>query len=51
MSEQQNAHVLAWREWLGGIVFTATASDLQHTRLGCGECSRFVADPLLWKCG
>jgi hypothetical protein len=22
MSEQQhNAHVLAWREWLGGIVF------------------------------
>jgi hypothetical protein len=27
-----------------------TASGLQHIRLDCGECSRFIADPLLWKC-
>ncbi len=26
------------------------ATGLQHMRLGCGECSRFIADPLLWKC-
>jgi hypothetical protein len=30
---------------------SATGKDLLHTRLGYGECSRFIADPLLWKCG
>jgi hypothetical protein len=24
---------------------------LLHTRLDYRECSRFIADPLLWKCG
>jgi hypothetical protein len=30
---------------------SATGKDLLHTRLGYSECSRFIADPLLWKCG
>jgi hypothetical protein len=30
---------------------SATGKDLLHTRRSYGECSRFIADPLLWKCG
>jgi hypothetical protein len=34
-------------EWNGKI---ATGKDLLHKRSGYDECSRFIADPLLWKC-
>jgi hypothetical protein len=30
---------------------SGTGKDLLHTRLGYGDRSRFIADPLLWKCG
>jgi len=38
--------------WSDGADHTgsATGKDLLHTR-GYGGCSRFTADPLLWKCG
>jgi hypothetical protein len=40
-------------QWSAGADRTgsATGKDLLHTRRGYGECSRFIADPLLWKCG